>query len=337
MEQPETIRPSPAPVAGPGGGSSPEAPVFLDVPLLLEQSQPRARVNWVGYGIGIFAFIVLLSAYLSAQSRTLARVIEMASPLVMLGIIGVMLVWTSMTVQRRKAEMRQLEAIEELMTLRRWPEAAMLLEAMLSQPTRTPQARAQALIFLASVLARYHRFADAIAVQDHLLEHIRFDDGTDYGLRVGRAMAMLREDHLVDADRAMSELKRLGQRTDRIDRSDDDESDEPTTPKSKGAGFALVELYRDVKTGHPEEAIQVFDENVEPLRDQLGHRIGDAYALVAKAYDLLNREGEARVMYEKATALQPLAELERRYPEVGSLRTKYEPTPTPPDLEGVAA
>src|SRR5262245_54389566 len=176
-------------------------PGFLDVPALLERSQPRAGVNWLGYGIGIFAFIVLLSAYLSAQSRTLARAIELASPLVMLGIIGVMLVWTSMTMQRRRAEMKQLEAIEELITLRRWPEAAMLLEGLLGQPTRTPQARAQGLIYLASVLARYHRFADAIVVQDHLLEHIRFDDGTDYGLRLGRAMAMLREDHLVDADR----------------------------------------------------------------------------------------------------------------------------------------
>ena len=302
------------------------SPVFLDVPTLLENSQPRARVSWVGYGIGICAFVVLLAAYLSSQSRTMGRVIDLLSPLVMIGIIGAMLVWTSITMQRRKAEMKQLEAIEELMTLRRWPEAAMLLEAMLGQPTRTPQARAQALIYLASVLARYHRFADAITVQEHLLDHIRFDDGTDYGLRLGRAMAMLREDHLVDADRAMSELKRLGQR--------ESGPDEPKSYFPPGAGFALVELYRDVKTGHPEEAIGVFEAGLEGLRDQLGHRVGDAYALVAKAYDLLGREDQARVMYEKATALEPLVELERRYPEVAALKNKYPPTVPPAELQG---
>src|SRR5207249_295307 len=107
------------------------------------------------------------------------------------------------------------------------------------------------------------------------------DDGTDYGLRLGRAMAMLREDHLVDADRAMGELRRMAERKD-------------------SAGMALLELYRDVKTGHPQEAVEVFDEAMAALRAQLGHRAGDAYALVAKAYDMLGRASEARVMYEKA-------------------------------------
>ena len=98
----------------------------------------------------------------------------------------------------------------------------------------------QALIFLSSILARYHRFEDAIAVHNHLLETINFDDSTAHGIRLGRAMAMLREDHLVDADRAISELRR-------------------TSQGRESAGLALVELYRDVKTGHPTEAIEHFD------------------------------------------------------------------------------
>jgi hypothetical protein len=176
---------------------------------------------------------------------------------------------------------------------------------------RTPQGRAQGLIFLASVLARYHQFNDVIAVQDHLLGQIRFDDGTDYALRLGRAMAMLREDHLVDADRAMSELRRL-------------------TPERDSAGLALLELYRDVKTGHPEEAVGVFDRAFAALREQLGHRMGDAYSLVAKAYDMLARQPEAQEMYQKATLLEDPIELERRYPEVGSLRSKYPIATAPP-------
>jgi hypothetical protein len=160
------------------------------------------------------------------------------------------------------------------------------------------------------VLARYHRFDDAIAVHNHLLEHELVDGGAAFGIRVGRAMAMLREDHLFDADRAISELRRL-------------EGNEET------AGLALVEIYRDVKTGHPDEAIDVFETRLPTLRDQLGHRLADAYALVSRAYDLRGREAEARGAWEKATLLAPPIELVRRYPEVAPVAEKYPASPAP--------
>jgi hypothetical protein len=143
-----------------------------------------------------------------------------------------------------------------------------------------------------------------------LLETVRFDENTAHGIRLGRAMAMLHEDHLVDADRAISELRR-------------------TTQDRKSAGLALVEIYRDVKTGHPAEAIELFHESLPVLRQQLGHRTGDAYALLARAYDLLGREAEARDAYEKATVLTPISELRRRYPEVAKLSAKFTPAPAP--------
>jgi hypothetical protein len=298
-----------------------QPPLFLDVPTLLEASHPAAggRQSWFGYGVALFAVIVLLSAYLSAQSKAWNTAIELLSPLAMLLVIGGMMFYTSVMVGRRRGEMKQLEAIEELMQLRRWGEAALLLEGLLSQPTKTPQARAQGLIYLSSVLARYHRFTDAIAVQGHLLDEMQFDDGTDFALRLGRAMGMLREDHLVDADRAINELRRLA-------------GGAGGAGDKTSAGLALVELYRDVKTGHPQEAIKMFDESLGALRDQLGHRVGDAYALVAKAYEMSGREegvGGARAMYEKATVLTPVVELERRYPEVASLRKKFNPVAGP--------
>ena len=87
--------------------------------------------------------------------------------LMMLLLVG-MGVLMSMTVRRQRAERAQLESIEELVQLRRWPEAVAMLEGLLSQPTRTPWARVQGLIYLATVLARFNRFDDAIAVQKHL-------------------------------------------------------------------------------------------------------------------------------------------------------------------------
>src|SRR5205085_781184 len=78
-------------------------------------------------------------------------------------MIGIGMV-TVFMLRRQRGEIRQVEAIEELVQLRRWPEAAILLQSLLSEPTRTPQTRVQALFYLSSVLARYHRFEDAIPV-----------------------------------------------------------------------------------------------------------------------------------------------------------------------------
>jgi tetratricopeptide (TPR) repeat protein len=285
-------------------------PQFLDVPTLLERSQPQPHHGVVWYAAGFFLLVVITSAYFSTQSAAMNQFVAFLSSVAMVGLMFAMGTATVVMARRQRNEMRQLEAIEELVQLRRWTDAALALQAMLSEPTRTPQARVQALFYLSSVLARYHRFEDAIAVHNHLLETVRFDENTAHGIRLGRAMAMLHEDHLVDADRAISELRR-------------------TSQDRKSAGLALVEIYRDVKTGHPNEAIELFHEALPYIRQQLGHRTGDAYALLAKAYELIGRDREARDAYEKATLLTPISELHRRYPEVVKLSAKYSPARAP--------
>jgi tetratricopeptide (TPR) repeat protein len=137
------------------------------------------------------------------------------------------------------------------------------------------------------------------------------DSGGAAALRLGRTMAMLQEDHLFDADRAISELRR--------------------GPAAGSAALALVEIYRDVKTGHPNEALDLFQEKQLLLRDQLGHRMADAYALVARACDLLGNASEAADYFRKATLLAPAGELYRRYPEVQKLEGRYSPAPAPPE------
>ena len=286
------------------------SPEFLDVRELIERSQPRARVGWFWYAAGVFLLVVVASAYVAAEWPAGARVVDLLSKLCMVGLM-VGLAWmTSLTVKRQREEMKRVEGLEELVQLRRWPEAAGMARALLSRPTRTPVARIQGLIFLSSILARYHRFEDAIFVQNHLLDTVNFDDSTTHGIRLGRAMAMLHEDHLVDADRAISELRR-------------------GEGGKESSGLALIELYRDVKTGHPNEAIERFEKSLPLFQEQLGHRTGDAYALLAKAYDLLGRDVEARSAYEKATLLTAVSELDRRYPEVAKMHGKYPLAPVP--------
>jgi hypothetical protein len=219
------------------------------------------------------------------------------------------------TVKRHRTGQAMVEAAGELVQLRRWPQAGLVLEQILSHPSPSHALRGQSLVYLTAVLARYHRFDDAIKVHDHLLEHELLDPVGSFGVRAARAMAMLREDHLVDADRAISEMRRLD-------------------AGRESAALALVEIYRDVKTGHPDEAIQIFQANLPALRDQLGHRLADAYALVARAFDLRGRKSEAQGAWANATLLAPGAEVVRRYPEVKSVAENYAPAPAPAEALG---
>jgi tetratricopeptide (TPR) repeat protein len=285
---------------------------FPDVQALLERSHVRPRANWFGYALGIFLLVVLTSAYVTSRSPQYERIVDVASKLIMLTLMGLMAGLMGWTIRRHRQEMKRLEALEELVQLRRWPEALRLASEMLSHPLRAPQVRAQALLLFTSILARYQRFEDAINIHNHLLETMRFDDQTAHGIRLGRAMAMLREDHLVDAVRAISELRR--------------------SSPGESAGLELLELYRDVKTGHPTEAIERFDKVLTLFRQQLGHRTGDAYGLIAKAHDMLARHDQAQRACEHATLLTPAIELNRRYPELASLAQKYRAVAVPAEL-----
>ena len=312
-----TQAPNPVPNAAtppgyPGPAPSPGPRTFLDVPALLESSLPRPRVPRAWFLLGGFMFVVMSSTLLTTRSPEMRNAVRIFSALLMLGLMAGLSAMTLVVVRRFRAEQQTVEAVGEMVQLRRWQEAGIALEQYLSRPARTLQLRSQGLIYLGSVLARYHRFDDAIAVYDYLLEHDLVDPSSGYGLRLGRAMAMLAEDHLFDADRAISELRRIAGDKD-------------------SAGLALVELYRDVKTGHADDAVEAFNRRLPVLRDQLGHRVADAYALAARAYDLLGRSAEAQDAFAKATLLAPPPELYRRYAEVQKLEGRYQPTVAPPE------
>lgn len=307
MSEPPSIPTHP----GAAGGSV----SFLDVPYLLESSQPKPRGSWFVPGITVLLALVFGSAYLSSKSKEWRSAVDVISGILMIGVIIAMgfVMWT--TVRRQREERARVEAIEELVQLRRWQQAAAMLRDALSQPTVAPNGRVQYLLFLASVLARYNRFDDAIAVQNHLIENVDLDPSTLHALRLGRGMAMLREDHLVDADRAINDLRRDVSRA--VDRS------QPEAEAPVSAGLSLIEMYRDVKTGHAAEAIEMFTRTLPAMRKQLGHRVADAHALAAKAYDLLGDSLNAQSNWERATLLSPEIELLRRYPELSSLSSKY--------------
>lgn len=288
--------------------------MFLDVPSLMESSQPAARVPWFWIFLGVFAGIVILSMNVAQQAPQAHNEIAIFCAILMGGLVAFMMAVGMASARSYRAEQKLIDGIGELIQLRRWPQAAMLLEQTLSRPARTMPLRTQALVFLTTILSRYHRFEDAMLVQNYLLDEQLVDGSSAVGLRFGRAMAMLREDHLFDADRAINELRR-------------------TSGAAGSAALALVELYRDVKTGHPDDALRLFEEKLTLLRDQLGHRVADAYALAARAYDLQGRESECAQNWHNATLLAPAGELSRRYPEVEKLVGRYTPATAPVDLK----
>ena len=296
---PPPLPPLPAgsPVSGP--------PPFLDVPTLLDHSRPQVRPVWTRYSMLFFLAILLGGAYITSHAGEWAGVTQALSTVLMLALIVAMGITMSVTVRGQRGEQEQLQTIEELIQLRRWPEAGLAVQNMLLRPTRSGWGRVQGLIYLSGILMRYHRFTDAIAVQEYLLDMLPLDGPTVQALRLGRAMAMLREDRLVDADQAITELRRnamrANSRSETSATAEADVEDAATPPTAvlppvdetlvshwktvratrthASAGLALIELYRDVKTGHPAEAIAIFQDKLPILREQLGHRVADAYAL----------------------------------------------------------
>ena len=282
---------------------------FLDVQTLLESSKPRPRVHWFWYTIAVMSFLAMVGVLGANQAPEIREAIDLLSLLIIVALMGATTMNTIFNAKKHRAAQQAVESVEELIQLRRWQQAGLVLHGFLSQPAPSARLRAQALVYLSSVLSRHQRFEDAIMVQNYILENELVDATADYGLRLLRAMAILREDHLVDADRAISDLRRRGN---------------PTS-----GSLALIEIYRDVKTGHPAEAIEIFQERLPQMQRQLGHRVADAHGLVARAYDMLGRDSEAAAAYERATLLAPAAELHRRYPELAKLNEKYQPAPAP--------
>src|SRR5690242_6304430 len=110
---------------------------FLGVPLLLDRSQPRRRGGWFWYGVGVFLLIVMISAFFADRSEGMRAAVDVLSGLAMVGLIVGMGMLTWWTVRAHRAEQAQVEAVEELVQLRRWPEAAQVLQGLLSKPTRS--------------------------------------------------------------------------------------------------------------------------------------------------------------------------------------------------------
>ncbi len=306
----------------------PASNIFLDPQPLLESSRVVGiRVPaWPLLLLGILVLFLLSS---TSEEPVIKFLQFLTLPILVLTSVALTLFRLRLA-RRVAAETEAVAALDELVQLRRWPEAANVAHRILSQPMMMPDRRVFALMGLAALLSRYHRFTDARLVHDALLNpdlgEPMIDPSLTHSVKVARAMSLLREDHLVDADRAMTDLRReVNQARDDIRREEGQER----AQKIQSAGVVLLDLYRDVKTGHPEEALTVFGRAMPALRDQLGIRIADAWVLAAAAHHALKQSDEAAAAFTNATRLVPAVELHRRYPETKHLSEHYTPATWP--------
>jgi hypothetical protein len=276
---------------------------------LIASSQPRQGdpLGWL-MGATVVAMVVLFVVNMASGDQNGGA--TAAVWLIVMGLFAASFFVRAAKVKRIRREHAMLEAAEEMIQLRQWPQGAGLLTGVLSVPMSSHQARVQALMYMTTVLARAGRFEDVVSIHEYLLATVPMTEASIHAVRLGRAMAILREDRMFDADRAISELRRS-----------------PVAEDSPG--LALVEIYRDVKTGHHAEAIAEFRKRFVMLRDQLGHRAADAWILLAKALHMSGQTTEAAAAVTSATLLAPAGELSRRYPEVTDLFTIYKAAAAP--------
>src|SRR3954469_3824276 len=119
-------------------------PPFLPVQELLELSRPEPRVAWVGWGAGLLLGIVIGSALLTSHFEALRTPVRAISVVAMFAVVALLMSATVATVRRHQEAQRAVDAAGEMVQLRRWAEAAMLLQQILSRPARTANQRTQA-------------------------------------------------------------------------------------------------------------------------------------------------------------------------------------------------
>ncbi len=299
----------------------PPAPVLLpDIRILLQNSQPTRILPIFRPGTGLFFLIaILLIGILPIELPIKILMILLAG-----GLFCACFIYFWYLIKNQRSENAQLNQIEDQIALKRYPEAASMLQYMMSTPMRTQPNRLRAMFLLGAVLSRMLRFEDALIPFNSLIQDEELVGPAGVAVKLGRAMAMLHSDHLFDADRAISDLRKTIDRPTEGQEFTYNQSESPVM-----AALRLVELYRDVKTGHADEAVKLFERDQQLLTSGLGHRVGEAYALVAVAYDRMNQSVRAQDCYSSGTALQPAGDMLNLYPELRVLLGKYQPA-TPP-------
>lgn len=262
----------------------------IDVVSLLESSRP-------GRGHALLMPLVLMVAVIAVLVSTAGESAWLGAlvPLAFAGTIGMTLWHTVRLARRQRRELNALSEVDQMIRLGQWDLAVARLGELLGRPMQRFHARLQALIYLGGPLIRLGQYEDAIGLYEYLLSNSQFPAGISFSLRCARLYAMIRLDHLTDAYETIGQMRRES--------------------SSSSALLSVLEMYRDVKTGHFEEALGIFQDRKAIFAAQLGHRSCDAWALASWASWGMQRPEQAGMFARNAALLGDRGEILRRFPE----------------------
>lgn len=232
-------------------------------------------------------------------ARAIQRIVSLIVPL---GVLAFSIFWSAQQAAELRDEERRVSAMEDASEAKRFDWLAHALTDILSRPMLSPLHRARALNVYVLALLHVRRFEDAERAAGGMLgEGVPLTMVTS--LRARRVYAMLREDRLVDADRALGELRRQDREVD--------------VAGNAGAMVALLGIYRDAVTGHGDDALQSLNKHRATIAKHLGVRVGDADALAAHAAFGMGQADLAATLWHRATLLVSPASLVESYPPLG--------------------
>lgn len=270
----------------------------------------------------VLAVVILLGATVGAgllmapATGGLAQVMQRTiALLVPLGALAYAMFWSAQMAAEFRREAREVRAASEAESLGRQQEVELLLCKLLSGPMLSPLHRVDVLWLYIAALHKRGRFADVCVTAERMLAE-GVPASMVAALRGARAHALLREDQLVDADRALTELRREDVAGDGVAET----------------LYRLLGMLRDVSNGHPEEALSTYREYRDTSLALMGSRASSADALAAAAAHALGRREEAQAYWYRATVLESAGELVAKYPVVRGVSEAYEATPVPAEV-----
>lgn len=281
--------------------------------LAIAASQPRPRFPFVPAAVVVASALLSSVAFSDISDGATRAVAWVMALLVTVGVVALSVAWAQHLSAKLREEGAVVRQAEEAQRLGRPDVAASLLGRVLANTMVSPVHRLQALGTYVAALARGGRYEEAVGAADAMMSE-GVPPELAVRLRSAKVYALLREDRLADADRALGELRRMGR-------------EGPV-----GAALALAEAYRDVRTGHGADLLEAHPAMRELVARFLGARVGDIEALAAWARHRAGDLAGARRHWRRATLLQPVPELLQRYPELAPVASAIPAEPIPGEL-----
>jgi hypothetical protein len=268
---------------------------------VISSRSPRAGLS--GYTLVLLGLSILLGALWADPGLVAWRGPWgwLLPQLVLLVLLGVMI----LRIRRQRASAQRLEAAFEAVQLRRWDEARVLLDEILSQPVRLSVVRTELLLALAALAESEHSYEASQHIYEQVLQENRADPIQLHTARVALAAAMLRTGQLTDAVNLIERLERAA------------------LPELLRAQVELLALFREISMGQVEASISRASERRALFRKYLSTKAGYGYALLAAAFDRADQPAVAQKHWHDATLLVRPEELLDRFGELEPVARKY--------------